>query len=248
MLMSHQISRAHIPAVPEVRPSCCQQHWQKFIALLFWLLLMNDDQWYPWHHKQSSFDVLQQIIALLQFTIFSSLLFIAFYAIRPLILFPATVLTLGTGMVFSPVLGATYTIIGSTASALLAFFVGRMFGADLLIGKWSAGMMHDYAERLRQNNVETVLSMRFAMLRYDRVNYLCDMLRIDWRAYLLATATGSLPGTIVIVLAASSITGDVSQGVPSFDPRVFAVSVAVLMASLVISRTVTWREQRPTQQ
>lgn len=56
------------------------------------------------------------------------------------------------------------------------------------------------------NSFETVLIMRFIFLPYDLVNYLAGILRIDLKAFILATLLGSIPGTIAFVpLALPSI-------------------------------------------
>ena len=223
------------PAVG-AQPPLLKRHWQKIVALLFWLVLLGGYQWYAWRNNLSPLEALQQLTDLLRAGRFGPLLFIAIYTVRPLVLFPATVLTLGAGLVFGPVLGIIYTIIGSNLSAMVAFVVGRFLGEGLLDGERTKGIVQRYTDRLGNNSFETVLIMRFVFLPYDLVNYLCGVLQIDWKAFLLATAIGSIPGTIAIVLAGSSIQGDLSEGLPSFDPRVFGVSVVLLVISLAISR------------
>jgi uncharacterized membrane protein YdjX (TVP38/TMEM64 family) len=227
----------------EPQPSFWQRHGQRIVALLFWLALLGGYQWYASRNDLSPLQALAQVIDLLRSTTFGPILFIAIYTLRPLILFPATVLTLGAGLVFGPLWGIVYTIVGSNLSALLAFGVGRFLGAGVLDGEQTSGVVQRYADRLRRNSFETVLIMRFVFLPYDLVNYLSGVLRINWKAFLLATAIGSLPGTIAFVLAGSSITGDLTDGLPGFDWRVFAVSVALLIISLAISRVVKRREQ-----
>jgi len=223
------------PAVG-AQPPFLKRHWQKIVALLFWLVLLGGYQWYAWRNNLSPLEALQQLTDLLRAGRFGPLLIIAIYTVRPLVLFPATVLTLGAGLVFGPVLGIIYTIIGSNLSAMVAFVVGRFLGEGLLDGERTKGIVQRYTDRLGNNSFETVLIMRFVFLPYDLVNYLCGVLQIDWKAFLLATAIGSIPGTIAIVLAGSSIQGDLSEGLPSFDPRVFGVSVVLLVISLAISR------------
>ncbi len=241
------ISQAQPTPAAGPQPQFWKRHWQKIVALLFWLVLLGGYQWYAWRNNLSPLEALQQIIDLLRASRFGPLLFIAIYTVRPLVLFPATVLTLGAGLVFGPVLGIIYTIIGSNLSAMVAFVVGRFLGEGLLEGERTKGIVQRYTDRLRNNSFETVLIMRFVFLPYDLVNYLCGVLQIDWKAFLLATAIGSIPGTIAIVLAGSSIQGDLSEGLPSFDPRVFGVSVVLLVVSLAISRYAKRREQRKTE-
>ena len=47
--------------------------------------------------------------------------------------------------------------------------------------------------------------MRLLFLPYDLVNYVCGALRITWSSFLLATALGSLPGTVSFVLLGASL-------------------------------------------
>ncbi|MDX5322888.1 MAG: TVP38/TMEM64 family protein, partial [Exiguobacterium sp.] len=49
--------------------------------------------------------------------------FIILYTFRPLILFPASVLSIAGGLAFGTLPGMLYTIIGATLSALVAFYV-----------------------------------------------------------------------------------------------------------------------------
>lgn len=241
------ISQPQPTPVEKLQPPFIKRHWQKIMALLFWLVLLGGYQWYAWRNDLSPLEALQQLIDLLRANRFGPLLFIAIYTVRPLILFPATVLTLGAGLVFGPVFGIIYTIIGSNLSAMVAFVVGRFLGEGLLDGERTKGIVQRYTDRLRNNSFETVLIMRFIFVPYDLVNYVCGVLQIDWKAFLVATAIGSIPGTIAIVLAGASIQGDLSQGLPSFDPRVFGVSVVLLVVSLAISRYAKRREQRKTE-
>ncbi|MFD0695644.1 TVP38/TMEM64 family protein [Paenibacillus sp. GCM10027628] len=53
------------------------------------------------------------------------LLYIVVYTLRPLVLFPATPLTIFGGFVFGAFWGTLYDIIGAGAGALLAFYMTR---------------------------------------------------------------------------------------------------------------------------
>lgn len=163
--------------------SFLQQHWQKIVALVFWLMILGGYQWYAWQNNLSPLQAMGQLITLLRSNMLGPVIFIALYTVRPLVLFPATVLTLGAGIVFGPILGILYTIIGSNASAMVAFFLGRFLGDGLLEGERTKGIIQRYTDRLRDNSFSTVLIMRFIFLPYDLVNYLCGVLRIDWKAF-----------------------------------------------------------------
>ena len=129
------------------------------------------------------------------------LLFIAVYALRPVVLFPASLMTIAGGLLFGPVVGVAATVIGANASAMVAYFIARAFGFEFDEDDEHVGIMRKWAGRMRRNSFESVLLMRLAFLPYDGVNYAAGFLKIRPVAFLLATAIGSLPGTVSFSLA-----------------------------------------------
>ena len=220
-----------------------QRHWSKLIALVFWLALLGSYFWYTRQNDLTLADSAKSIADLPTGSLFGPLLYILIYAIRPLLFFPATILTLLGGFLFGP-LGILYTIIGSNASAMVSFGIGWFFGEDVLDNAEDAGTIQQYTKRLRENSFETVLIMRLIFLPYDLVNYASGFLKINWRAFLLATAVGSIPGTVSFVLFGASfgtldelLTGDVQ-----LNPATIIASVVIIGLSLVLSRIIKKRE------
>jgi len=213
----------------------------KLVALLFWLALLGSYQWYAWQNDLSPVEVMQQLLVFMTGSLWGPLVYIILYAIRPLVLFPSTVLTLAGGFLFGPVLGVLYTIVASNTSATIAFLVGRYFGQGLMKEGASKNLLQRYAERMRQNSFETVILMRFIFLPYDLVNYLAGFLRIRWVPFILATILGSIPGTIAFILAGASIER-FDGGIPQLNPVTLAASVAIFIVSLVLSRLFKKRE------
>lgn len=239
------------PYESSVTPSFLQRNWQKLIALLFWGILLGGYAWYYTSHNLTPLKAVQQIVDLLQ-TPSGPLLYILIYALRPLIFFSTIVLTVTAGAVFGAgsalnfALAVIYTVIGSNISAMLAYFIGRYFGQGLLQESEGspANGIQKYASRLRRNSFETVMIMRFIFLPYDLVNYLCGFLRINWQPFLLATALGSIPGTIAFIAFGASV--DLSrletQGLPPPNPWVLGFGVVIMGVSIAISRYLKKRE------
>lgn len=217
-----------------------RRNGQKLAVLAFWLAALGAYQWYAWSNQLGPLQVVQRLLAFLQGD-YGPLLFIALYAVRPLFLFSAVLLTVAGGFVFGPALGLVYTIVGSNLSATVAYLVGRFFGSGLLEGGQSAGLVQRYAERMRRSSFETVLVMRFIFLPYDLVNYLAGLLRIRWTPFILATALGSLPGTLAFVLFGASVQRFDGQ-LPRLDPRTLAASAAIFVLSLGLARLFRRRE------
>ena len=165
------------------------------------------------------------------------------YALRPLIFFPATVLTLLGGFLFGPI-GILWTIIGSNASAMVAYTVGRYFGTGVLDDDADTSVIQKYTQRMRQNSFETVLIMRLLFLPYDLVNYAAGFLKIKWQPFILATAIGSIPGTISFVLLAGSFgtLDELVAGDFQVNPLTLVFSVALILVSIGLSRFIKRRE------
>ncbi len=228
---------------PDDAPTTSQgglQRQQKWIVLAFWLLAFAAYQWYAWQHALSPLDVVQRLLVFFSIGVYGPLLFIVIYFLRPLLLFPATLLTIAAGFVFGPILGVILIVIGSNASALLAYAIGRFFGQGFLGEGKSGGIVQRYTVRMRDHSFETVFIMRLLFLPYDLVNYLAGFLRIGWVPFIVATALGALPGTLAFTLFGASIEA-FDGGIPALNPRVLAASVAIFLASLGLSRLVKRR-------
>jgi uncharacterized membrane protein YdjX (TVP38/TMEM64 family) len=218
-----------------------RRNGQKIIALIFWLSLILLYQWFANANSLSPFQVVQQLIEFMKRGVWGVLIYIVLYAVRPLILFPSTILTLAGGFVFGPFLGVLYTILASNISSSIAYLVGLFFGEDLLKDDGSNSWVQRYARRMRENSFETVMIMRFIFLPYDLVSYLAGFLKIKFVPFITATALGSIPGTIAFVGFGASIE-NFNGAIPQLNPTTLAFSVFIFIGSIVLSRMFKKRE------
>lgn len=229
----------------EEDPSFWKLHWQKFVALAFWVILLVSYGWYYTTNNLTPSTAVLEIVDLLK-SPYGPLLYILVYALRPLIFFSAVVLTLAGGSIFGAggtwnlVWAVVLTFIASHISATVAYLIGRYFGEGLIKENvdQEENMIQRYAGRMRRNSFETVMVMRFIFLPYDLVNYLAGFLRIDWKSFILATFVGSIPGTIAFVSFGASIDiAELANGTrPELDPWTLGFGVAIFIASIAISR------------
>lgn len=233
--------------------SLWQRHGQKAAAVLIWLGLIGGTVWFARANGLSLAEGVFALIQRMQASAYGPLLYILVYALRPLAFFSAILLTLAGGFLFGPLWGVVFTVIAANTSAMVAYGVGRFLGEGALANHTTGGFLHNYAGRMRSNSFETVLIMRFIFLPYDLVNYLAGFLRIDWKAFLLATALGSVPGTISFVLLGAAASPAEIEALflggelPSLDMRVLAASVAMFVVSLLLSRYFKQRAQPSAQ-
>lgn len=209
-----------------------QRHWPRLVALACWGGLAAGYLWYARTQDTGP----EQLMALMRSGVFGPLVFIALFTLRPLIFFPASVLSVAGGLLFGLTGGLLYTVIGSNLSAMLAYVVGRYFGHSFLMRDEPTGALQRYALSMRQNSFQTVLLMRLLLLPYDVVNYFSGFLRINWRAYCAATAIGSFPVTLSLVLVGVSGDVDLSTGKFALNPWLLVTSALLIGASLLLSR------------
>ncbi len=221
--------------------SLLARHGQKFAALFFWILVLGGYQIYAWRAGLTPLGAVRELAAFMSGNPLGWLMFVAIYTLRPLVLFPASLLTIASGFVFGAVLGTILTVVGSNASAMVAYFIGRFFGGEVLEKK-DEGILQRYTRRMRENSFETILVMRFIYLPYDLVNYAAGFLKIRPLPFILATALGSIPGTLSFVLLGASVGIGALSGDPYFDWRILAVSATLLVAGLALSQYFKRRE------
>jgi uncharacterized membrane protein YdjX (TVP38/TMEM64 family) len=124
---------------------------------------------------------------------FAPLLFIGLYAIRPLVLFPASIVTMTSVFVFGLYGGFVVSYVGEILSASVAFFAARYFADSLhLAHKVRTSKIGAY---FTENAFTSVAGLRLVpIFPFDFVNYASGVMNIPFRTYLVATMLGILPG------------------------------------------------------
>jgi uncharacterized membrane protein YdjX (TVP38/TMEM64 family) len=219
---------------------------QRGLVLVLWLTIFLLWRNYQTSNNLSTTQAGQRFIDAVDAAWWGLFAYIGVYLVRPLVLFPASVLTVVGGVLFGPWLGVAVVVVAANLSAMVAYGVGRLLGtvpdaAAAADGDEDLSLVAKWSQRLRENSFETVFIMRLLFLPYDLVNYVCGALRITWTSFLLATALGSLPGTISFVLLGASLER-VDQGLDGINPWAIVASVLIFVLSIVISRLLRKRQ------
>ncbi len=147
---------------------------------------------------------LQVQISILNIGIMSWLVCILLFAVRPLVFFPATVMTLTTLYVFGPFVGFMLSLLGELLSAVITFTIGKFFSDEFKLTKQS--MIKPITPYFQKNAFLSVFVLRIVPLfPFDFVNYSAGILNINFKKYFYATALGIVPGLLVFVFLAYSI-------------------------------------------
>lgn len=226
--------------------SALKKHAPKVIALIFWVSLIYAFQNYRLENNLSYSDVLLSLLDFFTSTLWGPVIYMLLYALRPLILFPATLLTALSGTLFGFWWGVVYTIIGENASANFAYWIGRFFGKDM---KLEDSIIGNWVDALRARPFGTVLFMRLFYVPFDLTNYGSGILKINWTSYATATLIGIMPGvtTFVALGAALDLEEFSANGLSfdAFDPRFLMLSVVIFAVSLFLSKLLRrWRAEQ----
>lgn len=224
---------------------------QRIGALTVWVGALVGWRWFQQHEGLSTVETAQRLIDAIDGAWWGLLAYALAYVLRPLLLFPASVITVAAGLLFGPVVGVLIVILAANASALVAYGVGRLLAGERSPAEGDedianphaaeqAGLIARWGERMRSNSFEAVFVMRLLFLPYDLVNYASGALRIRWTSFLLATVLGTLPGTVAFVLLGASIER-LDDGLGGVNPWTIVASVALFVVSLAIARVIRSR-------
>ncbi len=160
------------------------------------------------------------------FGIFAPIIYMLLYTVRPLIFFPASVLSITGGLAFGPLFGTIYTVLGATAGALLSFIVARKLGKNIANKEWK-GKGKAIQSQLEKNGFFYVLLFRFIPLfNFDLISYTAGISKVRFRDFFLGTLIGIIPGTFAYnFLGSSLVTGD---------PKIILLAVGVFAALTLI--------------
>lgn len=223
-----------------------KKHLPKLVALIFWSILIYQFQHYRISNDLSYGDLLFSLYEFFTMSMWGPLIYIALYAVRPLIFFPATLLTALSGALFGLWWGVIYTIVGANLSANLAYWVGRFFGSDLRL---EDSFLGKYVKWLRSRPFESVLFMRLFFVPFDLANYGAGILKVKWSSYTLATLIGTIPGstTFVAIGAAVSVMSIMENGITfdAFEPKYIIFSIVLFVVSVILSKWLQKFKAKP---
>jgi uncharacterized membrane protein YdjX (TVP38/TMEM64 family) len=132
--------------------------------------------------------------------------YILVYSCRSLVFFPASVLTIISGMVFGPWFGLLYTLIGENISANVSYVVGRYLMSDIerCVHK-RARLFSHIIKQIQGNGFLAVLFMRLAYLPFDFVGYSSGIFKLNQKHFALGTLLGTIPGLMAYTFLGSSV-------------------------------------------
>jgi len=133
--------------------------------------------------------------------------FILICSFRPVLFFVPTLgLSIVAGILFGPVWGTVYVVIGGAFSTCVGFYFARWIGKDAVqrfCGSWKAAQKLD--NWFTSYNRTAVLSMRFFNVPWDLVSYWAGCSKMKFKDFYLASLIALVPMSFLYTYFGSRI-------------------------------------------
>jgi uncharacterized membrane protein YdjX (TVP38/TMEM64 family) len=169
------------------------------------------------------------------------LVYFLFYTIGVVLFLPGSLLTLGAGFLYGPLLGTLLVSPASVAGATLAFLAGRFVARDWVMHRIaSSPKFSAIDEGIGKRGFYIVFLIRLSpVFPFTLLNYALGLTRVKLRDYVLASFLGMLPGTFLYVYFGSLITS-VAQLLSGKRPVAGPWGEVLFFGGLAATVAVTW--------
>ena len=159
--------------------------------LLYWLLFSG-----------ITAEDVQQVIQ--RCGLWAPVVYMAAFAILPAFFFPVAVLALAGGLLFGLWWGSIYTFLGAMINCTVMFMLSRTIGYARVKGLMEKKLSEKWQKRLaaaagREGFLLLVVLRLIPAVPYNLINYAFGLTAMGYPAYLLGSAIGIIPGTLVFI-------------------------------------------------
>ncbi len=178
------------------------KHWFKIIIILFYFGLVYFIL--TAYHidyriiKDIDPNLIREKIRLLGIWVY--LIYVLSYILRPLILFPSTILSILGGVIFGYFWGIMLVLLGAMLSAVIEFLISRHFGRKLVMRLLVNDKLFRLDEAVKNHGFKTVFLVRLIPnVAYDIQNFSLGLSGIKFNDYFFATLLGIIPVNLIYV-------------------------------------------------
>lgn len=130
--------------------------------------------------------------------------YILLFTLLPAVFFPVAALALAGGLLFGLVPGSIYTFLGAMLNCALMFLLSRSLGRERVERYIRQKLPPVWQTRLRRAGGRQgfwllVILRLIPAVPYNLINYAFGLTEMGFLPYLLASAIGIIPGTLVFI-------------------------------------------------
>ena len=170
--------------------------------------------------------------------------YVAAFAILPAFFFPVAVLALAGGLLFGLWRGSVYTFLGAMINCSVMFMLSRSIGYERVKALVARKLSPKWQDRLaaaadRKGFLLLIILRLIPAVPYNLINYAFGLTPMGYGAYLLGSAIGIIPGTLVFINIGDKALDVTSPG--------FWIAI-LLLAALLFVTTVLGKKLFPNQE
>jgi phospholipase D1/2 len=223
-------------AILEEEPTGAALRIKAWVASLLVLILLA----LAWHYTPLGdwldINTITQTIEVLKKTMFAPILIVAVFTVAALMMVPVTLLIIASVIVFGPLVGAGYALLGSVLSSLSGYFIGSLLGRDAIMGL-THGKVKRISQRLATRGVFTIVVLRIVPVApFTIINLVAGASHIGLRDFFWGTSLGITPGIITIALLTDRARATLIDPEPATIVMLIALAIIVVLASYYLSR------------
>ncbi|MEW6388031.1 MAG: TVP38/TMEM64 family protein [Thermodesulfobacteriota bacterium] len=168
---------------------------------------------------------LRQFIA--AFGLWGPIIYLAIWSVAPILFLPGLPITIAGGVLFGPIWGLVYTVLGATVGAVTSFLVARYLARDWVESKLAGTKLLNLDYKVSQEGWKIVFLTRLIPFPFFVVNYSFGLTRVSCLSYTLATFFGIIPLTAVFIYFSANLL-DLLQGKISKELVIGALLVVLI--------------------
>lgn len=171
---------------------------------------------------------------------------VVLYCVRPLVLWPTTLVAIVVGYGYGVALGVPIALLGAVGTSIPPYYVARWLGDDAP----TVARLRTAGERFFETtgDLRGVTAGRLAPVPADAVTFAAALSGVRFRTVTGGILIGELPWTIAAVVVGSSLATLTAEGLGTLGTGV-ALVTALAAAVLLVGpayRFVTGADRRPT--
>jgi len=171
------------------------------------------------------------------------LVFIGLYIVVTIAIVPASIITLGAGVVFGVVKGSLFVFVGAMLGATAAFLIGRYVARDWIANKVANNQKFQAIDdAIGREGRKIIFLIRLSpAFPFNLLNYALGLTKVSLGDYVLGTL-GIIPGTIMYVYLGSLAGNLATLGAgdsPSNPGIVWAIRIIGFIATVAVTVYVT---------
>ena len=185
--------------------------------------------WFNYRHTVQHLDRIRQSHSVWAFAI----VFVVVYAFGTSVGFPGLPFTVAAGALFGTLMGSALSWVGAMIGAMIGYTIARTIGRDV-VTRWLQRYERANAAVGQANHFHGLLRLRLLpVIPLGTVNFVAGLARSPFDVFMLATAIGIIPSTLIYNYFADSLVEGVGGGKTRALASLLLASALLILLSLL---------------